>query len=65
MILTEFSCEKIKTSFKTDLVNFPTNGYCTFNYNSNSKILNFFFKKKKDKIYFDDTQDFCVFSHTV
>jgi hypothetical protein len=55
-----FDCSNIQSSYKYDELNFPNIGVCKFIFDEVENCLEIFFKKKKEKIFFDqkDTEIF-------
>jgi hypothetical protein len=61
-----FNCSKIQSSFKYDELNFPNSGVCKIIFDEVERSLEIFFKKKKEKIFFDqNANEVIFFSHKV
>ena len=64
-MLIEFNCNYIKKSFKNDANNFAGKGICNMNFEEKINLMNLSFKKSKEKIYFDNLQNYVEFDHSV
>ena len=64
-MLVEFYCAKIKTSFKTDVQNFAAAGSGKITYHKDANMVELYFQKEKEKIYFDEKPSFFEIYHPV
>jgi hypothetical protein len=64
-MILEFNCTKIQTSYKSDALNFAGAGSCRMEVENEGNIIILNFKKFKEMIYFDQTQNSIDFTHQV
>jgi hypothetical protein len=64
-MLVEFDCGKIKTSSKNDVQNFAVSGFGKVRFKEDTSLIELYFKKVKEKIYFDEKPSFSEIYHPV